>query len=31
MYSLSVSTTELDGLDLVAVAEVVYSPMQGDA
>ena len=31
MYSLSVSTTDLDGLDLVAVAEMVYVPMQGDA
>lgn len=31
MYSLSVNTTDPDGLDLVAVAEVVYSPMQGEA
>ena len=30
MYSLSVYTTELDGLDLTAVAEMVYVPMQGD-
>ncbi len=30
MYSLSVSTTEPDGLDLVAVAEQVYIPVQGD-
>lgn len=31
MYSLSVNTTDPDGLDLVAVAEAVYEPMQGDA
>ena len=31
MYSLSVYTTELDGLDLTAVAEMVYVPAQGDA
>ena len=31
MYSLSVYTTELDGLDLVAVANMVYVPMQGEA
>ena len=31
MYSLSVYTTDPDGLDLVAVAEMVYEPMQGDA
>ena len=31
MYSLSVYTTELDGLDLTAVAEMVYVPMQGEA
>ena len=31
MYSLSVYTTEPDGLDLTAVAEMVYVPMQGDA
>lgn len=31
MYSLSVSTTDPDGLDLTAVAEMVYAPMQGDA
>lgn len=31
MYSLSVYTTELDGLDLTAVAEMVYEPAQGDA
>jgi hypothetical protein len=31
MYSLAVSTTDPDGLDLVAVAEMVYVPMQGDA
>ena len=31
MYSLSVYTTDPDGLDLTAVAEMVYSPMQGDA
>ena len=31
MYSLSVYTTDLDGLDLIAVAEMVYKPMQGDA
>ncbi len=30
MYSLSVYTTEPDGLDLVAVAEQVYIPVQGD-
>ncbi len=30
MYSLSVYTTELDGLDLTAVAEQVYIPMQGN-
>ena len=30
MYSLSVSTTEPDGLDLVALAEQVYIPVQGD-
>ena len=31
MYSLSVYTTDPDGLDLTAVAEMVYEPMQGDA
>ena len=31
MYSLSVVTTELDGLDLTAVAQQVYVPMQGDS
>lgn len=31
MYSLSVSTTDPDGLDLTAVAEVVFVPMQEDA
>ena len=31
MYSLSVSTTELDGLDLTAIAEMVYDPMQSDS
>ncbi|MBR5751001.1 MAG: hypothetical protein IKX84_01315 [Clostridia bacterium] len=30
MYSLSVSTTDPDGLDLTAIAEQVYIPMQGD-
>ena len=30
MYSLSVCTTEPDGLDLTAVAEQVYIPVQGD-
>ena len=28
MYSLSVSTTELDGLDLTAVAQMVYRPAE---
>ena len=31
MYSLSVYSRDPDGLDLVAVAEMVYAPMQGDA
>ena len=31
MYSLSVYSTDLDGLDLTAVAEQVYIPVQGDA
>ena len=31
MYSLSVSTTDIDGLDLTAIAEQVYIPVQGDA
>ena len=31
MYALSVYTTDPDGLDLTAVAEMVYSPVQGDA
>ena len=31
MYSLSVYTTEPDGLDLVAIAEIIYAPVQGDA
>ena len=31
MYSLSVYTTEPDGLDLTAVAAMVYEPMQGEA
>ncbi len=30
MYSLSVSTTDIDGLDLTAIAEQVYIPMQGE-
>ena len=30
MYSLSVYTTEPDGLDLTAVAEMVFVPAQGD-
>ena len=30
MYSLSVSATDIDGLDLTALAEQVYLPMQGD-
>jgi len=30
MYALSVYTTDLDGLDLAAVAEMVYIPMQGE-
>ena len=30
MYSLSVVTSDLDGLDLVAMAEQVYVPVQGD-
>ena len=30
MYSLSVFTTDPDGLDLTAVAEMVYVPMQGE-
>ena len=30
MYSLAVYTTEVDGLDLTAVAEQVYLPMQGN-
>ena len=31
MYSLSVYTTDPDGLDLTAVAAMVYEPMQGEA
>ena len=31
MYSLSVYTTDPDGLDLTAVAEMVFIPAQGDA
>ena len=31
MYALSVYTTDLDGLDLKAVAEQVFVPVQGDA
>ena len=31
MYSLSVYTTDPDGLDLTAVAEMVFPPAQGDA
>ena len=31
MYCLSVYSTDPDGLDLVAVAEMVYVPVQGDA
>ena len=31
MYSLSVYTTDPDGLDLTAIAEMVYAPVQGDA
>ena len=31
MYSLAVYTTDPDGLDLTAVAQMVYAPMQGDA
>ena len=30
MYSLSVYTTEPDGLDLTAIAEMVFVPVQGD-
>ena len=30
MYSLSVSTTDLDGLDLMAIAEQIYIPVQGN-
>ena len=30
MYSLSVSTVDPDGLDLTAVAEQVYLPLQGN-
>ena len=30
MYSLSVYTTDPDGLDLTAVAEMVYIPVQGE-
>lgn len=30
MYSLSVATTDLDGLDLTALAEQVYLPVQAD-
>jgi len=30
MYSLSVYSTDLDGLDLAAIAQTVYVPMQGD-
>ena len=30
MYSLSVSTMDPDGLDLTAVAEQVYLPLQGN-
>ncbi len=30
MYSLSVSTTDSDGLDLTAVADMVYLPVQGE-
>ena len=31
MYSLAVYSTDLDGLDLTALAEAVYIPAQGDA
>ena len=31
MYALSVYTTDPDGLDLVAVAQMLYAPVQGDA
>ena len=31
MYALSVYTTDPDGLDLTAVAQMVYLPVQGDA
>ena len=31
VYALSVYTTDPDGLDLTAVAEMVYAPMQADA
>lgn len=31
MYSLSCSDTDLDGLDIIAVAEQVFKPMQGNA
>ncbi len=30
LYSLTVCTTDLDGLDLVAVAEQVFHPLQGE-
>ena len=30
MYALSVYTTDPDGLDLTAVAQMVYVPMQGE-
>ena len=28
MYSLSVSTIDLDGLDLTAIAEMIYAPTE---
>ena len=31
MYSLSCSAPDLDGFDIIAVAQMVYKPMQGDA
>ena len=31
MYSLSCSDKDLDGLDIIAVAEQVFKPMQGNA
>ena len=31
MYSLSTGADDLDGFDIIAIAEQVYLPMQGDA